>query len=223
LFGICSAFLPRLSRFRPRATCSPRPCQGSDCALRGEEGSLPHCHRHRERGAKEPEMFATAVRWAAKKGKPKMALIDLATPPEQTQSITRAIFDVVREHGPLTISDVRDHAKVRAHPARNLFDGMSVQRTLPFPAFFFPSKNSLSGRASRIGFQWRVLNLSRCGFSSGRWPAGADEQAADEDHDAVDARAAETPAYLRPRRPAQAVPLHHLVHQPQERAAEAQV
>ena len=57
-------------------------------------------------------MFATTVRWAAKKGKPKMAPIELTMPPEQTQSITRAIFDVVREHGPLTISDVWDHVKV---------------------------------------------------------------------------------------------------------------
>ncbi|KAL6843259.1 hypothetical protein ACP4OV_026972 [Aristida adscensionis] len=56
-------------------------------------------------------MFATAARWAARKGKPKMAPIELSAPPEQTQSITRAIFDVVREHGPLTVSDVWDHVK----------------------------------------------------------------------------------------------------------------
>ncbi|KAL6660849.1 hypothetical protein ACP70R_000233 [Stipagrostis hirtigluma subsp. patula] len=40
-----------------------------------------------------------------------MAPIELTAPPEQAQSITRAIFDVVREHGPLTISDVWDHVK----------------------------------------------------------------------------------------------------------------
>ncbi|KAM0898995.1 hypothetical protein ACQ4PT_021582 [Festuca glaucescens] len=56
-------------------------------------------------------MFATAARWAAKNGKPKMAPIELTTPPEQTQSITRAIFDVVSEHGPLTISDVWEQVK----------------------------------------------------------------------------------------------------------------
>lgn len=64
-------------------------------------------------------MFATAVRWAAKKGKPKMAPIELTAPPEQAQSITRAIFDAVREHGPLTVSDVWDHVKVQVaqqHP-----------------------------------------------------------------------------------------------------------
>lgn len=56
----------------------------------------------------------------------------------------------------------------------------------------------------------------------GRWAEGPDEQEADEDHDAVDAGEAEAPPHLRPRRAAQAVPLHHLVHQSQERAAEAQ-
>ncbi|TVU06462.1 hypothetical protein EJB05_49679 [Eragrostis curvula] len=34
-------------------------------------------------------MFATAARWAVKKGKPKMPPIEPSTPPEQTQSITR--------------------------------------------------------------------------------------------------------------------------------------
>jgi hypothetical protein len=74
-------------------------------------------------------MFATAARLLGKKGKPKMA-----PPPEQAQSITRAIFDVVREHGPLTISDVWEHVKVRDLatetscfiPAHYLFDGTSM-------------------------------------------------------------------------------------------------
>ncbi|KAJ8459495.1 hypothetical protein OPV22_032421 [Ensete ventricosum] len=56
-------------------------------------------------------MFATAVRWMAKKPKPKMKPIEPRTPPEQTQTITRAIFDVVKEHGPLTIADTWDHLK----------------------------------------------------------------------------------------------------------------
>jgi hypothetical protein len=79
-------------------------------------------------------MFATAARLLGKKGKPKMAPIELTTPPEQAQSITRAIFDVVREHGPLTISDVWEHVKVRDLatetscfiPAHYLFDGTSM-------------------------------------------------------------------------------------------------
>ncbi|KAK8937599.1 hypothetical protein KSP40_PGU010563 [Platanthera guangdongensis] len=56
-------------------------------------------------------MFATAIRCLAKKPKPKMKPIELRTPPEQTQSITRAIFDVVKEHGPLTIADTWEHLK----------------------------------------------------------------------------------------------------------------
>ena len=59
-------------------------------------------------------MFATMIRYCAKKPKPKMKPIELKTPPEQTQTITRAIFDVVKEHGPLTIAETWDHVKVFA-------------------------------------------------------------------------------------------------------------
>lgn len=76
-------------------------------ALVNQDSGGPRAQRDR------PAMFATAARWAAKKGKPKMAPIELTAPLEQAQSITRAIFDVVREHGPLTISDVWDHVKVQ--------------------------------------------------------------------------------------------------------------
>ncbi|PKA61722.1 hypothetical protein AXF42_Ash008552 [Apostasia shenzhenica] len=41
-----------------------------------------------------------------------MKPIELKTPPEQVQTITRAIFDVVKEHGPLTIADTWEHIKV---------------------------------------------------------------------------------------------------------------
>ncbi|KAL4179037.1 hypothetical protein AMTRI_Chr13g118100 [Amborella trichopoda] len=56
-------------------------------------------------------MFATVVRMMAKKPKPKMKPIQLKTPPEQTQTITRVIFDIVKEHGPLTIADTWEHLK----------------------------------------------------------------------------------------------------------------
>ncbi|CAA7397673.1 unnamed protein product [Spirodela intermedia] len=56
-------------------------------------------------------VFATMVRWAAKKPKPKMKPIELKTPPEQTQTITRTLFDIVREHGPLTIGETWDRVK----------------------------------------------------------------------------------------------------------------
>ncbi|XP_062143319.1 uncharacterized protein LOC133851040 [Alnus glutinosa] len=56
-------------------------------------------------------MFGTAIRYVAKKPKPKMKPIELKTPPEQTQTITRVIFDVVKEHGPLTIAETWDRVK----------------------------------------------------------------------------------------------------------------
>lgn len=56
-------------------------------------------------------MFATAIRYVAKKSKPKMKPIELKTPPEQTQTITRVIFDILKEHGPLTIADTWEHVK----------------------------------------------------------------------------------------------------------------
>ncbi|KAF7815049.1 thiamine-phosphate synthase [Senna tora] len=50
-------------------------------------------------------MFATAIRYFAKKSKPKMRPVSLKTPPEQRQTITRTLFDIVNEHGPLTIGE----------------------------------------------------------------------------------------------------------------------
>lgn len=60
----------------------------------------------------ESTMFGTAIRYMATKPKPKMKPIELKTPPEQTQTITRVIFDIVKEHGPLTIGDTWDRVKV---------------------------------------------------------------------------------------------------------------
>ncbi|KAF9619400.1 hypothetical protein IFM89_006587 [Coptis chinensis] len=56
-------------------------------------------------------MFASAVKLLGKKPKPKLKPIELKTPPEQTQTISRVIFDVVKEHGPLTIADTWEHIK----------------------------------------------------------------------------------------------------------------
>ncbi|XP_073024278.1 uncharacterized protein [Primulina eburnea] len=56
-------------------------------------------------------MFATAIRYVAKKSKPKMKPIELKTPAEQTQTITRVIFDILKEHGPLSIADTWEHVK----------------------------------------------------------------------------------------------------------------
>ncbi|PIA55864.1 hypothetical protein AQUCO_00700292v1 [Aquilegia coerulea] len=56
-------------------------------------------------------MFATVIRLCAKKPKPKLKPIELKTQPEQTQTITRVIFDIVKEHGPLSIADTWEHVK----------------------------------------------------------------------------------------------------------------
>jgi hypothetical protein len=66
-------------------------------------------------------MFGTAIRCMAKKPKPKMKPIELKTPPEQTQTITRVIFDVVKEHGPLTIAETWDRVKVLPAPFVSLY------------------------------------------------------------------------------------------------------
>ncbi|KAH0698996.1 hypothetical protein KY284_013211 [Solanum tuberosum] len=57
-------------------------------------------------------MFATAIRLVGRKPKPKMKPIKLKTPPEQTQTITRTIFDIVKEHGPLNIAETWDRVKI---------------------------------------------------------------------------------------------------------------
>ncbi|CAH9102831.1 unnamed protein product [Cuscuta epithymum] len=57
-------------------------------------------------------MFRTMIRYmVARKPKPKMKPIELRTPPEQTQSLTRVIFDILKEHGPLSIADTWERVK----------------------------------------------------------------------------------------------------------------
>ncbi|XP_020959031.1 uncharacterized protein LOC107644971 isoform X2 [Arachis ipaensis] len=56
-------------------------------------------------------MLGTAIRLFAKKPKPKMGPIELKTPPEQRLTITRVLFDIVKEHGPLTVQDTWEHVK----------------------------------------------------------------------------------------------------------------
>ncbi|XP_045830422.1 uncharacterized protein LOC123921789 [Trifolium pratense] len=56
-------------------------------------------------------MFGTAIRNVAKKLKPKMGAVTLKTPPEQRQTITRTLFDIVKEHGPITVSNTWERVK----------------------------------------------------------------------------------------------------------------
>lgn len=78
------------------------------------------------------EMFATAVRLMAKKPKPKMKPIELNTSPEKTQTISRAIFEVVKEHGPLTIAETWDHVKVFLSSFYFFGDGLMICKSTYF-------------------------------------------------------------------------------------------
>nr|AFK46313.1 unknown [Lotus japonicus] len=56
-------------------------------------------------------MFGTAIRCLAKKSKPKMGPIVMKTPPEQRATITRVLFDIVKEHGPISVPDTWERVK----------------------------------------------------------------------------------------------------------------
>ncbi|KAJ0085745.1 hypothetical protein Patl1_08357 [Pistacia atlantica] len=51
------------------------------------------------------------LRYFSTKPKPKMKPIELNMPPEQTETITRVIFNIVKEHGPLTVAETWDRVK----------------------------------------------------------------------------------------------------------------
>ncbi|MED6148085.1 hypothetical protein PIB30_049941 [Stylosanthes scabra] len=56
-------------------------------------------------------MFGTAVRFLARKSKPKMEPIAMKTPPEQRNTIATVLFDIVKEHGPITVSNTWNRVK----------------------------------------------------------------------------------------------------------------
>ncbi|KAC9125587.1 hypothetical protein R6Q57_021155 [Mikania cordata] len=49
-------------------------------------------------------MFTTAVKYLGKKPKPAMKALEPRFRPEQNQTITRAIFELLKEHGPLSVA-----------------------------------------------------------------------------------------------------------------------
>ncbi|PWA61970.1 hypothetical protein CTI12_AA366280 [Artemisia annua] len=49
-------------------------------------------------------MFTTAVRYLGTKPKPATKALEPRFRPEQNQTITRAIFDILKEHGPLSVA-----------------------------------------------------------------------------------------------------------------------
>lgn len=56
-------------------------------------------------------MFATAVRYFAKKSKPKMRPADIRLPPEQATTTSTAVFDIIKAQGPLTVAGTWDRVK----------------------------------------------------------------------------------------------------------------
>ena len=78
---------------------------------------------------KRDKMFGNAIRYFSTKPKPKMKPIELKTPPEQTQTITRVIFDILKEHGPLTVGDTWERVKVRCVVLiDNVLDKLTIAR-----------------------------------------------------------------------------------------------
>ncbi|KAH9307444.1 hypothetical protein KI387_035355 [Taxus chinensis] len=56
-------------------------------------------------------MFFTAVRLVGKKPKPKLKPVNPKIPPEQAVSVSRSIFDIVKQHGPLNIAAAWDRVQ----------------------------------------------------------------------------------------------------------------
>ncbi|KAL5059632.1 hypothetical protein RYX36_031236 [Vicia faba] len=50
-------------------------------------------------------MFGTTIRDEAKRLKPKLGAVTLTMPPEQRRSITKALFDIIKQHSPIIISN----------------------------------------------------------------------------------------------------------------------
>ncbi|KAI3761063.1 hypothetical protein L1987_51469 [Smallanthus sonchifolius] len=49
-------------------------------------------------------MFTTVVKYLGTKPKPAMKALEPRFRPEQNQTITRAIFEILKEHGPLSVA-----------------------------------------------------------------------------------------------------------------------
>lgn len=135
-------------------------------------------------------MFGTAIRLIGRKPKPKMKPIELKTPPEQTQTITRAIFDIVKEHGPLTISETWDHVQVIRLPFGSLVTVLSSI------SFLYPELSLY------LSLMWvmlmNCLTKSLIEILLGSWFKRTDEQEAHEDSVEVDEGEAEAQTNMQP-------------------------
>ncbi|KAK6922664.1 hypothetical protein RJ641_010968 [Dillenia turbinata] len=100
-------------------------------------------------------MFATAIRLFLKHSKPKMKPIELQTPPEQTQTITRVIFDIVKEHGPLTIAETWE--RVREVGLR----GLTSKRHMKMVMRWTRERQKLRLICNHVGAQKQFLYTTR--------------------------------------------------------------
>lgn len=57
-------------------------------------------------------MFTTTVKYLGTKPKPAMKALEPRFRPEQNQTITRAIFDILKEHGPLSVAQTWERVQV---------------------------------------------------------------------------------------------------------------
>ena len=57
-------------------------------------------------------MFTTTVRYLGTKPKPATKALEPRFRPEQNQTITRAIFEILKEHGPLSVAQTWERVQV---------------------------------------------------------------------------------------------------------------
>lgn len=57
-------------------------------------------------------MFTTAVKYLGTKPKPAVKALEPRFRPEQNQTITRAIFEILKEHGPLSVAQTWERVQV---------------------------------------------------------------------------------------------------------------
>ncbi|GJV32055.1 hypothetical protein Tco_0631058 [Tanacetum coccineum] len=57
-------------------------------------------------------MFTTTVRYLGTKPKPAMKALEPRFRPEQNQTITRAIFEILKEHGPLSVAQTWERVQL---------------------------------------------------------------------------------------------------------------
>ncbi|KAH1120263.1 hypothetical protein J1N35_003423 [Gossypium stocksii] len=98
---------------------------------------IHHSKQSKRESRRGDKMFGSMIRYFSTKPKPNMKPIELKTSPDQTQTITRVIFDILKEHGPLTIGYTWERVK---NVARRLEAVHSMGRELALKARCIHSK-----------------------------------------------------------------------------------